>query len=109
MPVTADYAALAPRIFHIHLKDAIRRVPEDPKRVAEVVPLGVGDVGWHNHLREIDRSGYRGLLSLETHWRLKPMDELTMHLPSGFSFSEGGEEASRVCMRNLVGMLVGIS
>ena len=109
MPVTAPYAALAPRIFHIHLKDAIRRVPADPKRVAEVVPFGVGDVGWHSHLREIERSGYRGLLSLETHWRLKAMDEQTMHLPAGYGFSDGGEEASRVCMLNLRGILTGIS
>jgi sugar phosphate isomerase/epimerase len=108
-PVTAPFAQLLPRLFHIHLKDAIRRVPPDPGRVAEVVPFGVGEVGWHEHLREIERSAYRGLLSLETHWRLKPIDEKLMHLPAGYAFSQGGEEASRVSLRNLLGILAAIS
>jgi L-ribulose-5-phosphate 3-epimerase len=99
-PVTAAFASLLPRIFHIHLKDAIRRMPPDAKRVAEIVPFGVGEVGWARHLREIAASGYGGLLSLETHWRIQAMDEKTMHLPAGYGFSAGGEEATRICLQN---------
>jgi len=57
-------------------------------------------VGWRRHFSEISRSGYRGWLSLETHWRVQALDESALHLPAGFEFSRGGEEASRVCLHN---------
>lgn len=100
-PVTALYAQLAPRIIHIHVKDAVcREAPGDALR-AEPVPVGLGDVGWRDHLAEIHAGGYQGLLSLETHWRVEQIDEDLLHLPAGHAFSKGGREASETCMRNV--------
>src|SRR5207244_3102536 len=82
---TAEFAPLTPRIFHIHLKDAVRAT-----RAA--APVGLGDVGWRQHFGEIARSGYRGWLSLETHWRVQALTETALHLPAGYEFSRGGEE-----------------
>jgi hypothetical protein len=50
--------------------------------------------GTFKHLRE---AGYRGLVSLETHWRRQALDRDTLHLPGGYRFSFGGEEASERC------------
>ena len=45
---TLEYAALAPRIFHIHVKDAVRAQ-------REAAPVGLGDVGWREHFQAIAR------------------------------------------------------
>jgi len=98
------FAALAPRVFHIHAKDAVRS-PAPGGAHATAMPVGVGDVGWRGHLAAIRRSGYRGMLSLETHWRGEQLDEKMLHLPAGYAFSRGGIEASRTCLRNLQALL----
>lgn len=99
-PSPADFTQLASRILHVHVKDAVRN-----QSTAVVVPIGLGDVGWRSQLATIAGSGYQGLLSLETHWRLEAIDERDLHLPAGYSFSQGGEAASRVCIRNLQALL----
>ena len=98
---TRGYSALVPRIFHIHLKDAVRSRHPAAGSPAVSVPFGLGDVGWRAHLAEIRQSGYRGLLSLETHWRAFRLDDRLLHLPAGHAFSRGGAEATRICLRNL--------
>lgn len=100
-PATAHFSRLAPRIVHIHVKDAAR-TPHAGALPAQATPVGDGDVGWGRHLSEIRSSGYKGLLSLETHWRKKALDEKLLHLPAGHAFSAGGDEASRICMRRMV-------
>ena len=98
----ADLTRLAPRLLHVHVKDAVRRptmVPGD--LIASGTPVGIGDVDWRGHLRALRAIGYRGLLSLETHWRLEKIDEALLHLPAGHAFSHGGETASRTCLHNL--------
>jgi len=99
-PPTAEFAKLSARIIHIHVKDAV--LTPDGSSPARPTPVGDGDVGWAEHLRVIRRSGYRGLLSLETHWRKKELDKELLHLPAGHAFSAGGDEASRICMRRLI-------
>ncbi|HEU5077891.1 MAG TPA: sugar phosphate isomerase/epimerase family protein [Opitutaceae bacterium] len=99
--VADSFAALAPRIFHIHVKDAVRGRASASGSHAVAMPVGVGDVGWREHLSVIRRSGYRGMLSLETHWRVEQLAEEVLHLPAGHAFSHGGGEASRACLRNL--------
>ena len=50
--------------------------------------------------------GYSGYISLETHWRATEIlskDELDR--PGGGKFSEGGEYASGVCIKNIQEML----
>jgi sugar phosphate isomerase/epimerase len=105
--VTSSFAALAPRVFHIHVKDAVR-LPAEGEAGAKAMPVGLGEVGWRQHLWDLARSDYRGMLSLETHWRVEQLAEEMLHLPAGNAFSQGGEEASRTCLRNLQALLASI-
>jgi sugar phosphate isomerase/epimerase len=98
---TAGFAALSGRIHHIHVKDARRVAPKPGCHPAVAAPVGLGHVGWTAHLAEIARSGYDERFSLETHWRVIPIAEADLHLPAGYGFSRGGEEASRICLHNL--------
>lgn len=98
---TADFAALAGRIAHIHVKDARSVAPQPGHHPAVASPVGLGDVGWRRHLAQIAQSGYQGMFSLETHWRVVQIAEADLHLPAGYGFSRGGEVASRVCLHNL--------
>ncbi|MSU51397.1 MAG: sugar phosphate isomerase/epimerase [Opitutus sp.] len=101
-PAASDIARLAPRLFHIHLKDSIRRSPAGAGGLLAVgTPVGVGAIDWRAHLSALRECGYRGMLSLETHWRLQKIDDKLLHLPAGYGFSHGGEAASRTCFHNL--------
>jgi hypothetical protein len=62
------------------------------------MPIGTGEVDWRSHLRVLQATGYKGMLSLETHWRLEKIDESLLHLPAGYGFSHGGEPATRICL-----------
>jgi len=109
----ADVVRLAPRLFHVHVKDAIRHPatatgahsPLTSAHIATGTPVGLGQVDWRNHLLALRTAGYAGLLSLETHWRLEKIDEKLLHLPAGHAFSHGGEVASRTCLHNLRSLL----
>lgn len=90
----ADYTLARERIRHVHVKD--------PDGTRSYVRLGDGDLDWEAILRTLDRDGYSGYLSLETHWR--PGRELTPQQrdePWGESFSGGGYAASVECMQRL--------
>lgn len=102
---TTDFAKIRSRIFHIHAKDAARVSPKPGALQAVAMPVGLGDVGWRTHLPEIIGSGYDGMISLETHWRVEAIAEEILHLPAGYAFSKGGEEATRVCLHNLRALL----
>jgi sugar phosphate isomerase/epimerase len=93
---------LGARLFHVHLKDAIRKPRASGEElIATGTPVGIGEIGWRAHLTKLKQLGYAGMLSLETHWRLHEVDEKSLHLPGGYGFSAGGEAASRVCFHNL--------
>lgn len=96
---TSLFSQIAPKVIHIHAKDAIRRNAKD--YAADPVPVGVGEVNWRQHFKEIEQSGYNGMISLETHWRVVQIDEKLLHLPGGYGFSRGAEEASVACLRNI--------
>ncbi len=99
----ADLVRLVPRLFHFHVKDALRHAHVAPgtAHIATGVPIGLGEVDWRGQLRALATTSYRGLLSLETHWRVEKIDESLLHLPAGHAFSHGGEAASRTCLHNL--------
>lgn len=97
---TEGFSRIARRVGHVHMKDAVR-TPGG----AEARKMGGGEVGWRSHFSEIERSGYRGRFSLETHWRVRSLDKATLHLPGGFGFSEGGEPASEACLTAIREML----
>jgi sugar phosphate isomerase/epimerase len=71
----------ADRIAHVHAKDCVVR-----DHAAEWGPLGEMGLDWKGQLDALRRDGYRGWISLETHWRG----------PNGDKF-----EASMICGRNL--------
>jgi sugar phosphate isomerase/epimerase len=98
---TAGFAAISARLHHVHIKDARRVAPKPGALQAVATPVGLGEVGWRAHLAAIQQSGYAGNFSLETHWRVVQIAEADLHLPAGYGFSRGGEEASRVCLHNL--------
>ena len=99
--VGTGFGGIAPRLFHVHVKDARRVAPQPGALQAVATPVGLGDVGWRAHLAAIKQSGYRAMVSLETHWRVEALAEESLHLPAGYGFSKGGNEASRVCLHNL--------
>lgn len=101
-PSVENIKRLMPRLFHVHVKDSVRRPPAKPDGLIAVgTPVGIGEVDWRAHLSTLQTCGYRGMLSLETHWRLQKIDDKMLHLPAGYGFSNGGEAASRVCFHNL--------
>jgi L-ribulose-5-phosphate 3-epimerase len=69
------------RIVHVHAKDCTMK-----DREPVWGPLGEGDIGWKPQLEALWRDGYRGYISLETHWRGPNGDK---------------HEASMICGRNL--------
>ena len=97
---TAGFPRIASRVGHVHVKDASRTTDG-----AEARKMGDGQTGWQSHFGEIDRSGYRGRFSLETHWRRRTLDSASLHLPGGFGFSDGGEAASEACCEAILEML----
>jgi sugar phosphate isomerase/epimerase len=69
------------RIVHVHAKDCTVK-NHQPIWGA----LGEGDIGWKEQIEALRRDGYRGYISLETHWRGPNGDK---------------HEASMICGRNL--------
>lgn len=103
LPFPTAYNRLKPKMIHCHAKDA---APNEDGEM-ESVPVGTGGIiDWKGQIKELLDSGYEGYLSLETHWRPKKvLSEDLLNRPGGASFSEAGEEASRVCLDNIFGML----
>jgi sugar phosphate isomerase/epimerase len=90
------YERIKPHIAHVHLKDVILNGADGQ---AEATVLGKGDVGIPWQLAALKRDGYTGCASLETHYRVKAhLSEEVVNRPGGSAFSEGGEEASRLCL-----------
>ena len=101
-PYPDAYNRLKAKMIHCHAKD----VAPNPDGEMESVPVGTGVVDWKGQIKELLDSGYKGYLSLETHWRPKKvLSEDLLNRPGGAAFSEAGEEASRVCLDNILGIL----
>ncbi len=87
-PFPQDYALLTvSRIAHVHAKDGVRNATGD--RVLWG-PFGEGEIDWKGQLQALARDGYRGAISLETHWGG----------PEGRK-----EEGSRICAATLKQMV----
>ncbi len=87
-PFPDGYARLpVSRILHVHAKDGVRTPAGD-----RVVwgPFGEGEVDWKGQFDALARDGYRGAVSLETHWGG----------PEGRK-----EEGSRICAARLKEMI----
>jgi len=102
-PYPDGYEYVKDRIIHVHVKDGVRS-GRDGK--PEFLPIGEGEVNYPEQLKALKMDGYRGYLSLETHWRPGkkiPWDQISR--PGGGEFSGLGEYASEICMRNLINIL----
>ncbi len=106
-PYDVDYPKVRGRVGHYHVKDAVRKPGEEPP--AESVALGDGEARLKDTLEALHRDGYKGWVSLETHWRIQEkLGEDVTRSPMGASFSAGAEPASRECMKRLKSWLEGI-
>ncbi len=85
VPFPEGYGRLdAGRIGHVHAKDC-----QVDGHTPEWGPLGTRAVDWKGQLRALREGGYKGWLSLETHWAGPGGDKL---------------EGSRICGWNLRGL-----
>ena len=103
IPYPDGYKYVKDEIVHVHIKDGIRQGEEGKP---ECVAFGEGEIDYPSQLKALKEDGYTDYLSLETHWR--PKKQLTEELivkPGGEEFSYLGEEASEICMRNLLNLL----
>lgn len=92
------YALLKPYMRHVHIKDAIRT-----REGAQAVRVGQGQAQIEEQLALLQKDGYDGFISLETHYRLHAeLDEEQLRLPGGMAFSQGGLPASRESMQSLI-------
>jgi sugar phosphate isomerase/epimerase len=75
------------RILHVHAKDGVMPPGSDRMNWGEV---GGGAIDWKGQLAALVEDGYRGAVSLETHWGG----------PAGNKF-----EGSKICARNLLRLI----
>ena len=71
VPYPDGYRAVLPYIVHVHVKDAA--VVDAATGLTRWACIGTGAVDYAGQLAALHRDGYRGALSVETHWR-KPGD-----------------------------------
>lgn len=101
-PVGESFAQVAPLVGHVHIKDAAR---SGTKAAQKCVELGTGQLDFASHFRALKANGYCGWITLETHWRVVPLDDESQHLPAGHAFSAHAEPASRICIGHLRRMI----
>lgn len=102
-PYPDGYNTLKEVMIHVHAKDA---APNPQTGEMESVPVGDGIIGWQEQLQGLVDDGYEGYLCLETHWRpTVTLSENLLNRPGGSAFSEAGEEASRICLKNIFEMI----
>lgn len=98
------YEYIKDHIVHVHLKDAVRAEGE-----TEGVALCKGQADFAGLFRALTKDGYRGYVTLETHYKKNAsIDKELMLRPGGSAFSEGGYEATAECLENLFNCLSGL-
>ena len=71
VPYPDGYRAVLPYIVHVHVKDAA--VVDAATGLTRWACIGTGEVDYAGQIAALRHDGYRGALSVETHWR-KPGD-----------------------------------
>ncbi|UQZ86329.1 Xylose isomerase-like TIM barrel [Paenibacillus konkukensis] len=101
LPYPDGYLHVKEHLRHIHLKDAVRKGDK-----IEGAAIGMGQVDYRGLFAKLLEDGYNGYAMVETHYRLRSeLTEEQLKRPSGYAFSEGGEEASRQCLEHLFSLL----
>jgi len=95
------YQRIKGQIVHVHVKDAGPGADGKPR----CLRLGDGIIDWKGQLAALKEDGFSGFVSLETHWRPQALSEELLSRPGGEAFSEAGEQATYLCLRNLMGLL----
>jgi sugar phosphate isomerase/epimerase len=97
-PFPQGYDWIKDSMIHMHIKDAKKN---EGSGEVECTPIGEGVIDYEGHFKQLKEDGYEGYLSLETHWRpKKELSEDLLDRPGGSAFSELGEEATRICVKN---------
>ena len=71
VPYPDGYRAVLPYTVHVHVKDAA--VVDAATGLTRWACIGTGEVDYAGQVAALRADGYRGALSVETHWR-KPGD-----------------------------------
>jgi sugar phosphate isomerase/epimerase len=100
-PYPDAYRKVEGMTVHLHIKDG----KKDEKGVPHITPVGEGIIDLKGQLVDLLRRDYQGYISLETHWRPSALPEAVLNQPGGAGFSETGEYASDLCLRNLLAIL----
>ncbi len=103
IPYPDGYEYAKNSLFHIHIKDAICK---DGKVIA--APVGEGSVDYKGLFSKLKEIKYNGFISLETHYKPNAaIDDKVLRQPKGDAISYMGEEASSICMENLIKIIEG--
>ncbi len=102
-PYPDGYGHIRSDMCHMHFKDGIRGTPDGDVNV----PMCEGEIDYRGQFADLIGQDYDGCLSLETHWRIgaDQIERTLIERPGGKRFSEAGEAASRICMRNTLDLL----
>lgn len=102
-PYPEGYGHVRADMCHMHFKDGVRGSAEGDVNV----PMCEGEIDYRGQFADLIEGGYDGCLSLETHWRIgtEQIEQTLIDRPGGKRFSEAGEAASRICMRNTLDLL----
>jgi len=102
-PYPTGYNFAKKYMVHMHVKDGVRRGRLGKH---EARPVGEGEVNYKEQFKALIRDNYNGYVSLETHWRpKKQLTEEQVVRPGGAEFSEMGEIASEICIKNILKIL----
>lgn len=105
-PYPDGYEQVKRYTAHVHLKDAVR----DANGQAEGCALGDGLLPLKEQLGALLRDGYDGFVVLETHFRLEvKLSEEELKRPGSAQFSDGGYEASKLCLERLNAAMEAVS
>src|SRR5579871_5138886 len=87
------YEAVRDRVAHVHIKDAVMVDTPDHGKQARFCVLGEGEIDYKGQFAALERDGYQGYVSLETHY-----------VPQHGSGTDGRgtpEDGSRPCLEYL--------
>lgn len=103
VPYPDGYETIKSWIVHVHIKDG--KWNSEEKRFVPT-PIGEGEVDYLSQFKALIKDGYKGYLSLETHWRpTTQLPEEIVQMPKGEQFSYMGDVATKECLTRLIRLL----